>query len=309
MTTPMSAVPDAPSATPAAVPEAATRPFYWSARREVWENRSLYVAPLMAAGVFLFGSLVSAFRFPHRMRALQSLDAAHQRASVAMPYDVAAFMILLTAFLVGIFYALDALHGERRDRSILFWKSLPVSDRTTVLAKAGIPLVVLPMIVFVIILTTQLVVLMLSTFLLQGNAPALSMLWARLPLFRMSLALLYALTAISLWHAPLYAWLLLVSAWARRATFLWAVLPLLAIAALEKITIGTSGFLALLQYRLIGWFGQAFVPQPKGTAPENPLTTLDPGKFLSTPGLWLGLLFAAAFLAMAIRLRRNREPI
>ena len=55
-----------------------------------------------------------------------------------------------TAFIVGIFYSLDALHGERRDRSILFWKSMPVSDLTTVLSKASIPLVVLPLLSFAI---------------------------------------------------------------------------------------------------------------------------------------------------------------
>ncbi len=67
---------------------------------------------------------------------------------IEQPYTFAAGCIMATAFIVGVFYCLDALHGERRDRSILFWKSLPVSDLTTVLSKASIPLVVLPLLSF-----------------------------------------------------------------------------------------------------------------------------------------------------------------
>ena len=282
---------------------------YWSVRRELWENRSIYIAPLIVATVVLFGFLISTITLPHRMRAVLALDPAHQRAAIEKPYAVAAGLIILIAFIVGVFYCLDALHGERRDRSILFWKSLPVSDRTTVLSKASIPLVVLPLFIFAIIVSTQLIMLLLSTAVLLGNGPSVSALWTHVKFFQSSLALLYALTAIALWHAPLYGWLLLVSGWARRATFLWAVLPLLAICIFEQIAFRTSHFASLLGYRLIGWFTQAFVVPVKGSVSIDPLTAVTPGKFLSTPGLWIGLAFAAAFLAAAVRLRRNREPI
>ena len=310
MNTPTHAAPqsaaDAP-ATPAAL--SATRPMYWSVRRELWENRSIYVAPLLAAGVMMFGFLVRAFTLPRRMRAVLALDPDKQRAAVDMPYNTVAGLIVLTAFIVGVFYCLDALHGERRDRSILFWKSLPVSDLTTVLAKASIPLVILPLLIFAIIVATQIAMLLLSTLVLLGNGPSVATLWARLPLFQMSLALVYALTAIALWHAPLYGWLLLVSGWARRATFLWAVLPLLAICVFEWIAFRTRYFASLLKYRLIGWFTRAFAVQAHGSVPADPLTQLTPGTFLSTPGLWIGLALAAIFLAAAVRLRRDREPI
>ncbi len=127
-----------------------SRPMYWSVRRELWENRSIYIAPLAVAGVFLFGFLISTIHLPSRMRALSALDPAQQREAIAMPFDIAAALLMLTQLLVGAFYCLDALHGERRDRSILFWKSLPVSDLTTVLSKASIPLVVLPLLTFTI---------------------------------------------------------------------------------------------------------------------------------------------------------------
>ena len=285
------------------------RPMYWSIRRELWENRSVYIAPLVAAAVMMFGFLVRAITLPRRMAAVLALDPDKQRAAIGMPYSAVAGLLMLTAFVVGVFFCLDALHGERRDRSILFWKSLPVSDLTTVLSKASIPLVVLPLVIFPIIVTTQLAMLLLSTVVLLGNGPSVAMLWSQLPLFQLWLAQLYALVAIALWHAPIYGWLLLVSGWARRATFLWAVLPLFAIGVFERIAFNSSHFASLLQYRLIGWFTRAFVPHANGSPPVDPLTALDPGKFLTTPGLWVGLGAAALLLAAAVRLRRYREPI
>src|SRR6059036_3342060 len=147
----------------------ATQPMYWSVRRELWENRSLYLAPLIVATFILFAFLISTIGMPQRRRAVLLLDPAQQRAAIVKPYDVAAMMLMLTALLVGVFYCLDALHGERRDRSILFWKSLPVSDLTTVLSKASIPLVVLPLISFAIIVATQLIMTLSSSTVLTAN--------------------------------------------------------------------------------------------------------------------------------------------
>ncbi len=311
MNTPPNAVPEPPldSQVPAPATISATRPMYWSIRRELWENRSVYIAPLAVAVLLLLGFLISAINLPHSMRAVLALDPALQRAAIEKPYDIAAILTMLTAFIVGVFYCLDALHGERRDRSILFWKSLPVSDLTTVLSKASIPLVVLPVLVFAIIVATQLIMLLVATAVLLGNGVSAATLWSQLPLIQMSLALLYGLTVIALWHAPIYGWLLLVSGWARRTTFLWAVLPPLALCVVEKIAFNTSYFASLLKYRLIGGFTQAFVFEAHGGVPADPLTQLTPGNFLSAPGLWIGLAFAAAFLAAAARLRRYREPI
>src|SRR5947199_1004357 len=163
-----------------------TRPMYWSVRSELWQNRSIYIAPLAVAGVFLFGFLISTIHLPSRMRALSALDPAQQREAIAMPFDIAAAMLMLTQLLVGAFYCLDALHGERRDRSILFWKSLPVSDLTAVLSKASIPLVVLPLLVFAIVVTTQLMMLLWSTAILLASGLAATT-WTHFNLFLQSL--------------------------------------------------------------------------------------------------------------------------
>src|SRR5256885_2139787 len=237
---------------------AATRPFSWSVRREVWENRSIYIAPLIVAVVVLFGFLVSTIGLPERRREVLLLDPAKARAAIEAPYDMAAIMLILTAFIVGVFYCLDALYGERRDRSILFWKSLPVSDRTTLLSKATIPLVILPLVTFAIVIATHLVMLLWTSVLLITHGMSPGSTWTHVALFRNSLVLLYGLAAIALWHAPIYGWALLVSGWARRATFLCAVVPLLAIGFFEKITFGTSYFASMLKDRLMGFAPKAF---------------------------------------------------
>jgi len=124
---------------------------------------------------------------------------------------------------------------------------------------------------------------------------------------------LYVLIVMALWHAPLYGWLLLVSGWARRATFLWVVFPPAAISIFEWIAFRTTHFGHLLGYRLYGFVAAAFaLKMPDGTSVDPhfvPLTQCTPGKFLISPGLWVGLIFAAAFLSVVLRMRRYREPI
>jgi len=117
----------------------------------------------------------------------------------------------------------------------------------------------------------------------------------------------------ALWEAPIFGWLLLVSSWAKRATFLWAVLPWLAISAIEKLAFDTTFFIHMLVRRLTGGFEAGFVvvkyPEDAHVPVVDRLTQFDPLTFLSSPGLWIGLFFAAAFLIGAIRLRRYRGPL
>src|SRR5438105_6833279 len=140
-----------------------SRPLYWSVKRELWENKSIYIAPAIVAGVILLGALVSAGHLPERRRNAMLLDEVRRRAAIELPYNIVAMVLIVTAFIVGFFYCLDALYGERRDRSILFWKSLPVSDVTTLLSKAIIPLAILPAIIFLVVVATQFCILLISS--------------------------------------------------------------------------------------------------------------------------------------------------
>lgn len=304
----LNAIGEASGSQEIAPPMAATRPFYWSVRRELWENRWIYLAPLVAAAVLLLGFLITLIHFPAKMRAISTLDPVHYREAIVMHYDIVAGLMMLIAILVDVFYCVDALYGERRDRSILFWKSLPVSDLTTVLAKASIPFVIVPLLTTAIAVVAQFIMLVLSSAVLLGSGMSVAPYWASLAVPRMWWLLLYHIvTAHTLWPAPIYCWFLLVSGSARRAPLLWAVVPPVAIAGLERIVFGTWHFARLLGARFIGDTSAA---APSGDMfPTNPMMHVTPGTFFSSPGLWIGLAIAAAFLAGTVRLRRDRDPV
>jgi ABC-2 type transport system permease protein len=291
-----------------------THPLYWTVRRELWENRYVYLVPVGVAAIFLVGNFVGMIHLPSQMRhwaVMRHLgaDSDSHRDAILMPYHIAAAFMMATYILVTLFYCADALHGERRDRSILFWKSLPVSDTTVVLAKASIPFIILPLLTFAIILVLQFMILLLSSVVLMANHLSVADLWTHLPVVHMSFLLLYhIITSHALWPAPIYCWLLLVSGWARRAAFLWAALPVLVIAGLEEMAFHTHRFATLVGNRLIGET-QVVSITPPSIFPTDPMVHIAPTQFLCSPSLWIGLAIAAALLAAAVRLRRIQGPV
>ena len=295
-------------------PEAAATPtrrsFLWSVRREIWESRSIYLAPIAVSGLIILGFLIRSIA-PARSPLLGIASPHSEHGAgfhVIQAYNFAAFLLMGTTLLVAIFYSLDALYGERRDRSILFWKSLPVSDTTAVLSKAVVPIVIIPLLTFAFTVVTQLFMLLINVVALLAMGLSVAKFWADLSLFQIWLVTFYHLiTGHALWYAPIFAYLLLVSAWARRAPFLWATLPLLTISLLEKITFNTMHFAHMLLERFGG--GADNVSFSGGDVPLDPMIHLTPGRFLIDPGLWTGLAAAALFLILAIRLRRYRGPI
>jgi len=290
---------------PAAIP--AAQLFYWALRRELWESSSIYIAPLAAAAVALFGFSLTLIHLPGRIRTASGLNAAKLRDTIIQPYDAAAALLMGTFILVAMFYCVETLQRERRDRSILFWKSLPVSDVTTVLTKASIPFVVLPLLSCAIAFVTQFIMLLVSSVVLAGSGISVATYWEQVSPFQASLLLLYhVMTVHVLWAAPIYGWLLFVSAWARRAALLWAVLPPLAIGTLEKLLFNTTYFAAFVGRFFTGGPEGSY---PPGGMPMDPGTHLTPYRFLTAPSLWISLAVTAAFLAAAVRLRLHREPM
>jgi ABC-2 type transport system permease protein len=267
--------------------------FVWSVRRELWENRSIYTAPLAVAALIAFASL-GAVR--HNL----------QPGKLAAHDELVAGVLMGTTLIVAIFYCLDALYGERRDRSVLFWKSMPVSDWTAVLSKMTVPMVILPVVTFVLAIATQFVMLLAATAYLSMKGQSAAALWS-LPWLKMTSGMLYHLITVhSLYYAPFFGWLLLVSAWAKRLPFLWAFLPPATIGFLEKIAFNTTHFGTFLTSRLSG--GMDANPAKGAAMPMMPWPT-HPLEFLTMPGLWIGLAIAAACVAGAVRLRRYRDPI
>ena len=280
---------------------------YWSVRRELWENRAVYLAPLAVAAVFLVGFFIRLIYLPDGMRAALALGPTQQQEAIEQPYVIVAIMLMAIDLLVAVFYCLDAPYGERRDRSILFWKALPVSDLTTLISKASIPILVLPLVTFAVTVATQFIMMLVSSAVLAGSGMSPATLWTHVPFFKTSLINLIHLVGFhGIWYAPFYGWLLMVSAWAKRAPFLWATLPPVALGVVEKIAFNTSHFAAMVQYRFMGGAEPA---APAGRMTMDMLAPDPLGQFLTSAGLWIGLAVTALFLFAAVRLRRSRGPI
>lgn len=320
MNTQSGAMPDAFGAQPVAAPAVISpaQRMYWSIRREFWENRWLYLAPLGVAAVFLIGFFIKSVHLPPAVGSAEVVGAQHQHNGISGrledhvlsgPYDLAADLMMALAILTGIFYSAEALHGERSDRSLLFWKSMPVSDTTTVLAKASIAIVIVPLFVCALAFVMWWIMLLESSLVVLGHGMSPAGLWAQLPLFQMwGLLIWHITTAHAIWPAPVYCWLLLVGAWARRAVLLWAALPILVIGVLQKLTFNSWSFAELVGRRLIG-DAPSMADVPGNVSPTNPMMQITASRFLTSPGLWLGFLLCAAFLIAAIRLRRSRGAI
>jgi ABC-2 type transport system permease protein len=290
------------------------RPFSWTVRREIWEHRGLWMAPLSVAGLLLLGFLFQLYNLSALMLQADHLPPLPRTAAFAAPFAFTSAAIMMTGMVVSISYCLSALNNERRDRSILFWKSLPVSDTTAVLAKAFVPFVVVPVIVVGVAVATQIIMLALASLALTLLHTGASPIWSQATLARVDLTMLYTLATGVLWYAPIYGWLLMISSWARRAAFLWAVLPWLGLFILEKIALGTNYVGSFIAYRLIGAMQIGFNVQHYGNISVktmrmiNPLNAIAARQFFLSPGLWSGLVAAAALIAAAVWFRRMRDP-
>ena len=277
----------------------------WSVRRELWENRSIYLAPVVVGALVLVGFGIALFTLPATFRAATALGPDEQHAVIQRPYLTAAIVLMAVDLLVAVFYCIDALYGERRDRAILFWKSMPVSDRLTVLAKASIPILVLPLVTVAATAVTQGIMLLASSAVLAANGMSTAALWGNVPFLDMvRINLEHMLLFHGIWYAPVYGWLLLASAWATRLPFLWAALPPLTIGIVERIAFNSTHFATLVQSHLFG----GPTPGPYGSPTPGPMTMdmLAPhslAHFLAAPELWAGLVLTALFLAAASRLR------
>ena len=295
-----------------------TRPFLWSLRRELWDNPSIVVAPAVVGLLLVIATFVAAVRFTDPILLRLGEKNLDLTTVAFVPFTPVPIFLGITMVLVAAFYSLDALLGERQDRSILFWKSLPVSDSLTVLSKMAVPIVILPIITFVVAIATDILIFVIETIaLLVHHAPVVSA-WAGIPVLSLLAFMAYSAIVVTLWYAPIYAWFLLVSAWVRRIPLIAAVAPFILLPFFEKIAFQTNHVRDFIADRIGGVFTVAFLHKYTEHSHHHSLVAynglplndlLTPGHFLAAPGLWGGLLFAALALFLIIRLRRSSGPI
>ena len=296
-------------------------------RRELWEHRAIYVMPLVIALLVSLISItgqVAVSGFDHAVDigilAGTNLGENERSAAITVLMISLSSTFVFAMWILTTFYALDALYAERKDRSILFWRSIPVTDFDTLISKLVTALVVIPLVTFAVIAATHLIVLLItSVWLAARGANAWHLIWTAAPFFDNWTATLAFLMALSLWLSPFVGWFLFVSAFTKRSPLLIATLPLAILPLLERIVFETSVFAEAFFVRSvkmplfagldnIEWlFQEGDDFEVVGDAALSLLSLLDLGQFFGSLGLWSGLVVCGLFTTAAIYVRRYRD--
>jgi ABC-2 type transport system permease protein len=320
----------------------------WLLRREFWEHKGSFFWAPVVIGVILAlsvgGSLLHTLidQGPARLLTVNGTDIhsvlghlpastlAAARSIVSNNYLSVSAPLFAVLPIVVFFYCLAALYDERRDRSILFWKSLPVSDQMTVLSKVITALCVAPLITIAVASATAFFLLMFGCGVLAlYGVNVFGIVLINPNLYLAPVYLISLLPVYILWALPTVGWLLMVSAWARSKVFLWAVgSPLVALALAQWVnylvnrTTGAQGvvstlFQNIVQRGLGGLFPGIWLPFEKvptellsgehgmnlaGVVAQSWMT-------LTGPNVWIGVAAGVAMLFAAMHLRRWREEI
>ena len=296
-------------------------------RRELWEHRAIYVMPLVIALLVTLMAItghvtVSGFDHAVNMGILGATNLGDNERSAAMTVLMISLSstFVFSMWILIAFYALDALYAERKDRSILFWRSIPLTDFETVLSKLVTALVVIPLTTFAIIMATHLIVLLITSMWLGARgANSWHLIWSAAPFFDNWTATLTFLFALSLWLSPFVGWFLFVSAFTKRSPLLIASLPIAVLPLLEKIVFESTVFAEAFFVRsvkmplftgldnldLLFQEGENF--KMVGDSSLSLLGLLDLGRFFSSPGLWSGMVVCGLFTTAAIYVRRYKD--
>jgi ABC-2 type transport system permease protein len=289
-------------------------------RREFWEHRGLWLAPVATAAVLVLFAL---FAHGHVIQIADDGDdfSGHLDAYQALAlstYMQAVIWITLSVVMAFVltFYLADCLYAERKDRSIYFWKSLPVSDGLTVASKILVAALLVPLGVWVLAALCHIVIsIIFAAHVALGQLPQGVIGWNTLTWLRVEGLFFLGVLLGALWYAPLTGYLILVSAWARRNPLMWAMVPLL-MALLERIVFHTTYLWTLIAYRTGGiWHVLANGGNLRFIhAAEHRLVPLDTlwgdlnfqAAFINLD-LWLGVAAAAGLVYAATRIRRFRD--
>ena len=293
-------------------------------RRELWEHRSLYVVPGVLAIIIVLVEItgqtaVSAFGKHIDMALLGATNiGVNERAVVISALmSVVSALFVFEMWVLIIFYCLDSLYAERKDKSILFWRSLPVTDAETVISKLLTAIVVIPFITLAFVAATHLLVLLItSVWVGMRGANAWHLIWEAVPLVDNWTATFILLPAFTIWLSPFVGWFLLVSAYTRRSPLLMAMLPIIILPMLERSILNSTLLFDALVVRsgnipiykdieLAGLFDEKMF-QLAGNGGISIVSMLDIGRFLTSPGLWAGIIVCGLLTTAAIYVRRYR---
>ena len=286
----------------------------WLIRREFWENRAIWMIPAVFGGLLLIAALFGQVSIPR----LTTVEESHEAAGGFLVIVGGLFYLVMAVY--STWYLMDCLYTDRRDRSILFWKSLPIADATTVLSKLLVGMVIIPLVYFAAADATALI----AAFILSIRARASigSALWNGEVWLQVQVLWMYVIAATALWYLPIAGWLMLVSAWAKRAVMLWVILPPLLVCILERVIFGTQMSAHLVMRRLTGlpsvsfnggskhmWTHDGGVVDNAGASSMTVWRLINPSGFFTSAETWIGIAVGVVLIVAAIQLRMRRSEI
>ncbi len=294
-------------------------------KREIWEHRSIVVTPAAIACIVTLGlmaMLVFASGFAAELDiaifGAQNLAGDTERKAALTGFFLGTSWVFVIALaILTVFYCLDSLYTERKDKSILFWRSLPITDAETVVSKLVTAILVIPMVTLVAMIGTHLLNLIITSIWvsMKGGDSGL-LIWGSVSLFDNWLAALIVVLASGIWMSPFIGWFLLVSAYTKRSPFLMAFMPLILLGLLEGIVLRTHVFADTVLSRADGLpiFRtediEEFFEEEQWRVAEDAagvLVHLDVPGFLASPAMWAGLLVCGLLVTGAIYVRRFRD--
>ena len=293
-------------------------------KRELWEHRSIWITPVVIAIIVTLSNLSAlmlAGDFAQHLDAAifgaQKLAGDGERKAVLTAFFVGSSGLFLFALaILTVFYALDSLYAERKDKSILFWRSLPVTDAEAVISKLATAIIVIPAIAIAAILATHLINLaMTSVWVSSKGGDAGFLIWGSVPLLDNWLAAIIVIYAVAVWMSPFLGWFMFVSAFTKRSPLLMAFMPLVLVPLLERIFLSSNPFGRAV------WGRFASIPLFSGTDVQtffdeghvideekvSLLAQIDLQKFLMSIDTWVGIVICSILIAGAVYVRRYRD--
>ena len=294
-------------------------------RREIWEHRSIYVTPAAIAVIVTLATLAMllfaggfAKELDVAIFGAQNLAGDAERQVALTGFFIGTSWLFLFALaILTVFYTLDSLYAERKDKSILFWRSLPITDAETVLSKLLTALVVIPLVAVIAIIATHIVNLIITSLWVSAKGgDAGHLIWGSVPLLDNWLSALVVVLASAIWMSPFIGWFLFVSAFTKRSPLLMAFMPLVVLPLVELIFLRSTVFFEAVFTRrgmmplFRGMDMSEFFDEDRLRVNEEAvslLSYLDIGQFLSSPSMWAGVLVCGLLTTAAIYVRRYRD--
>lgn len=294
-------------------------------KREIWEHRSIFVTPIAIATIVTLGvlaMLVFASGFAAELDLVifgaQNIAGNPERQAALTGFFLTTSWVFLIALaILTVFYTLDSLYSERKDKSILFWRSLPVTDAETVVSKLITAIIVIPTVTVIGIIGTHIINLIItSIWVSMKGGDGWMLIWGSVSLIDNWLASLVIVLASAIWMSPFIGWFLLVSAYTKRSPLLMAFMPLILIGLLEGIILRTHVFAENVLARGDGmpifrsvdiekFFNEEHWRVADGAT--NLLVHLDIVGFLTSPAMWAGVAVCGLLSTGAIYVRRYRD--